>query len=131
MADDNAELFRRCGEAVSGDDEAALLELIDDDVEVIPRRSATEGAFRGPAGVRAFLADNRESFDRFETQYEEINDLGDGRVLAIGTILVRGRGSGIEMKVPSAVIATFRDGRVLSFRDYVERDQALAAAGLA
>ena len=111
-------------------DEPALLELVDDDVEVIPLRSATEGAFRGRDGVRAFLADNRESFDRFEAHYEEIRELEDGRVLAIGTVLVRGKESGIETEVPSAVIATFRDGLLLRFRDYREREQALAAAGL-
>jgi ketosteroid isomerase-like protein len=127
----NPDLFRRCGEAVTKDDETALLDLMDADVEVIALRSGTEGAFRGHDGVRAFLADNRESFDRYETRYKEVKDLGDGRVLAIGTVLVRGRESGIETEVPSAVIATFRDGLLVRFRDCSERKKALEAAGLA
>jgi ketosteroid isomerase-like protein len=127
----NTDLFRSCAEAVTSDDEASLLELMDIDVEVLALRSGTEGAFRGHDGVRAFLADNRESFDRYETRYEEVKDLGDGRVLALGTILVRGRESGIETEVPTAVIAAFRDGLLVRFTDYRERKRALEAAGLA
>jgi ketosteroid isomerase-like protein len=131
MAEDNAELFRRCAQAVTSDDEASLLELTDADIEVVALRSGTEGAFRGHDGVRAFLADNRESFDRYEARYEEVKDLGDGRVLALGTIHIRGRESGIETEVPTAVIATFREGLLVHFMDYAEREKALAAAGLA
>jgi ketosteroid isomerase-like protein len=45
-------------------------------------------------------------------------------------IHIRGRGSGVETDVPTAVVATFRDGRVVSFKDYGDRDGAFAAAGL-
>jgi ketosteroid isomerase-like protein len=130
MAEDNVELFRRCAQAVTDDDEASLLELTDYELEVVALRSGTEGAFHGHEGVRAFLADNRESFERYEARYEEVKDLGDGRVLALGTIHIRGRESGIDTEVPTAVIATFRDGLLVQFVDYSERDKALEAAGL-
>jgi ketosteroid isomerase-like protein len=57
--------------------------------------------------------------------------VGDGKVLAFGTIRIRGRGSGVETEVPSAVLVTVRDGRVTYFKDYGDRLAALEAAGLA
>src|SRR2546423_15641975 len=77
------------------------------------------------------MADNQENFERFEPDYRDVRDLGD-RVLAIGTIRVRGRGSGVETDIPAAGIATFNeDGRLVRWEDFRERHLALEAAGLA
>lgn len=130
MAEDNAELFRRGAELFARGDEA-VLELIDENAELITLRSATEGAFRGHQGVRAFFADNRESFDLYEPQFDEVRDLGDGRVLGLGSIRIRGRGSGVVTEAQMAIVAEFRDGRMTYYRDYGDRQAALEAAGLA
>ena len=126
----NTDLFLRAAELVSRGAAAALLEITDENLELEPRRAATEGMFRGHDGVRSFLQDTRESFESFELDYTDLRDLGDGRVVALGMIHIRGRGSGVETDVPTAVVATFRDGRVVSFKDYGDRDGAFAAAGL-
>ena len=60
-----------------------------------------------------------------------MRELPDGRVLALGSIRIRGRGSGVETNVPTAVIASIEEGRMIRFKDYGEYSQALAAAGLA
>lgn len=112
----NIELFQRCAETANRDDEAALLEITDENIELEPRRAATEGIFRGHDGIRRFLEDTRESFDRFELDYRDVRDLGEGRVIGVGVIHIRGRGSGLETEVPTAVIASFRDGRMTSSR---------------
>lgn len=131
MPSDNLELFNRAVRAVNEDDERALLELITDDAEIFALRSVTEGPYIGPEGLRAFLADNRESFDLFRLNYEDVRDLGDGRVLAIGKVRIRGKGSGVETDVPSAQVITIRDGRIAHLHDYRDADKALEAAGLA
>jgi ketosteroid isomerase-like protein len=131
MAAEDVELIRRAVRAWSEFDEEKALELASEDIEFFALRSATEGTYRGHQGVRAFFADNRESFDLFEPRYDDIRDLGEGRVLGIGSIRIRGRGSGVETDVPSAVIITVRDGRIVHFRDYGDRQAALEAAGLA
>ena len=74
----NIELFQRCAETANRDDEAALLEITDENIELEPRRAATEGIFRGHDGIRRFLEDTRESFDRFELDYRDVRDLGEG-----------------------------------------------------
>lgn len=50
-------------------------------------------------------------------------------MLALGTLRVRGRGSGIETDVPAAIAATFRHG-ITHLKDYADHDQALEAVGL-
>jgi ketosteroid isomerase-like protein len=62
-------------------------------------------------------------------RFAEVCDLGD-QVLALGTLRVTGTGSGIEIEVPLAIVASFRDGLVTSLKDYGDKDRALAAVGL-
>jgi ketosteroid isomerase-like protein len=127
---DHVELFRRGERAMNKGDERGLLEIVSEDAELLTLRSGTEGAYRGHNGVRAFMADNRENFDLFQLDYEDVRDLGGGRVLGIGSLRVRGKGSGLETDVPTAAIATYRDGLLIRFEDYGDRRKALAAAGL-
>ena len=64
-----------------------------------------------------------------QIRYADIRDLGD-RLLALGTLSVTGMGSGIEIEVPLAVVASFRDGLITHFKDFGDWDRALEAAGL-
>ena len=95
-----------------------------------PLRSATEGAFVGHEGMRRFLADTAETFELFKATYTDVRDLGEDRLLAIGTIRMRGRGSGVESDVLSAAIVEFRDGRMMRYKDYGDARLALQKAGL-
>ena len=88
-----------------------------------------EGAYHGHAGLRGFLADNQANFEVFRFDLSDVRDLGD-RVLAIGTIHIRGRGGGVETDIPVAGVATYRDGKLTRWEDFRERDRALEAAGL-
>jgi hypothetical protein len=106
----------------------SLLGVFDHDVEWLPRRAATEGAYRGLAGIERFVADTSEVFEKFEPRYEYA-DLGD-RVLAWGHIHVRARGSGIETDIESGGIVDFREGKVLRWEDFGTKEKALEAAGL-
>ena len=42
----------------------------------------------------------------------------------------RGRGSGIELEADTAVVFEVRDGRVVRIEGYMDRAQALEAAGV-
>jgi ketosteroid isomerase-like protein len=112
-----------------GDVDAALRD-IDPAAVFEPQRTATEGAFIGHEGMRRFGNDTEEMFDYFHPEYTEVRDLGDS-VLAIGTLTVRGRGSGAEVQIPMAFLAEFRDDRVVRMKDFGEVAAALEAAGLA
>lgn len=130
VSQEDVELFRRAIDAVNRGDEDAWLEAIHPDATFAPIRASVEGVYRGHAGIRRFLADNRESFESFRLDYTDIRDLGDDRLLAIGTLHLRARASGIETDVPTAAIATSRDGLLVGWKDYGDRKKALEAAGL-
>jgi ketosteroid isomerase-like protein len=127
----HVELFLRGTDAMNRLDANTLLEMVSEETVFEPLRSQTEGAFLGREGMRRFLADTAEAFDLFKATYPDIRDLGDGRLLAIGTLRVRGRTSRVESDVPLAVVAGFRDGMLLHFKDYGDPRLALEAAGLA
>jgi ketosteroid isomerase-like protein len=129
MAPDHVEAFLRGVDAINRVDVAAVLDVVHEETVFEPLRSATEGAFVGPDGMRRFLADTAETFELFKATYTDIRDLGEGRLLAIGTIRMRGRGSGVESDVPSAAIVEFRDGLLARYKDYGDARLALQVAG--
>jgi uncharacterized protein len=129
VSQENVDTFRRNNEAVSrGDIEAALVAL-DPDIEFIPRRAAVQGVYRGHEGMRQFFGENVESFDLYQVSYQEFRHLDD-RLLAFGTVRVRGKESGVEVTTPTAMVATFRDGKIVRAEDFGERSEALKAVGL-
>jgi ketosteroid isomerase-like protein len=130
MSDESVELVRRALEEWNRGErsEARVRAFWHPDVEFLPRRSATEGPYRGIEGVERFIADTEETFERFEQHYEVV-DLGE-RVLVSGQIHVRARGSGIETDVPAACVLEFRDGKIVRWEDFGSKDKALEALGL-
>jgi ketosteroid isomerase-like protein len=124
------EAFLRGVDAINRLDVHAVLALTHEECVFEPLRSQTEGAFVGHEGMRRFLADTAQTFEMFKATYPELRDLGDERLLAIGTIRMRGRESGVETDVLSAAIVEFRDGRMLSYKDHARRELALQVAGL-
>jgi ketosteroid isomerase-like protein len=128
MSRENVDVVRRLLEAQERDDLPAALECLDPDVDWIPLRAATEGSYRGLEGVEKFYADTRENFEVFEPHFE-LSALGD-RVLAWGTIHVRGSGSGVETDIPTGGVFDVRDGRIVRWQDFGSKEKALEAVGL-
>ena len=126
MSQEIVDAFRRGTDAINRG-ELDIEELIH--VVFEPLRSRTEGPFVGHEGMRRFVADTAEMFEVFNASYPDIRDLGD-RVLAIGSIRMRAKVSGVETDVPTAVIAEFRDGLVWRFKDYGDLRSALHAVGV-
>jgi ketosteroid isomerase-like protein len=129
MSRENVERFRRLIEALNRADVEAALRDVAEDVVVNALRSAVEGEYHGHDGVRAFFADNAETWELMQIDYTELRDLGD-RVLAIGTLRVRGRGAGVETEVSTAGVATFAAGKMTRWEDFGDRRTVLGALGL-
>jgi len=130
MSQENVEILERLIDALGRGDVDEVLSLVTEDVVWIAARSAVEGAFHGHDGMRRFCSDNAESFDVFRLgTSEELRDLGD-RVLAVGTLHIRGRGGGVETDFPVAGIATFDGGKLSRWEDFRYRELALEAVGM-
>lgn len=139
MSQANVDSFLKCAEAFNRFAEApekaadpedvnTWLAFYDPDVRFEPQQAALQGTYVGREGVGQWLADLAEHYSGGSLHFADVRDLGDS-VLALGTLRVKGRGSGIETEVPVAITATFRDGLVAHFKDYGDARQALEAVG--
>lgn len=120
--------FRRGMNAFGRGDVEAALEDIHPEVEFIPMRAAVQGAFHGHEGMRKFFRDNEENFESFHVSYPDVRHVGENRMVAVGTLTVRGKASGVEAEVPSAVVLDFRDGKLVRFEEAGDERSAMTVA---
>ena len=84
----------------------------------------------GREAMRRYIQDWVDMFDDITNVPEELLDLGDDRVLAVQHVTGRAKGSGIETELRYAVVYTLRDGKIVRAREYIDRQQAVEAAGV-
>jgi hypothetical protein len=125
------EAFNRMSETAEANLEAlrGFLGIMDPEIQFEPQQAALEGGYVGHVGVIRWLADLAEHYAGGHMDLPDIRDLDD-RVLALGTLRVTGRGSGIETEVPVAFVARLRDGLMTECKDYGDKSRALEAAEL-
>jgi ketosteroid isomerase-like protein len=131
MSEENVEMVRRAFEAYAqGDLDRAVADFAPDCVYTasgaIPGRS---GDFRGPEGYREFFGWLRSEFDDADAEIDELIDVGD-QVVVGSTLRGRGRQSGAEAHVTFWQIWTVEDGRFVRGQGFMNRAEALEAAGL-
>ena len=84
--------------------------------------------YHGADGYRRFWQLWLDAFENIRWDLEEILDLGD-KVLVTARQSGRGSGSGVAVSESWFQLFTFRRGLVLRQEDFVDRDEALRAAG--
>ena len=137
MSEENVDRFLEATEVfnrIAGGDAASVpdyLRFVDPGVRFEPQQTALQGSYIGHEGVLKWFTDLADAYElgSGRVEYTRVRDAGD-QVVAIGTLHLRGKTSGIETEVPVAVVASLRDGLITEFRDYGDKDQALEAAGL-
>jgi ketosteroid isomerase-like protein len=125
----NADIVRDAVSAMQTRDVERVAALCTPDIEFSPLRAGITGAFIGAEGIAAFWKDTQETFDKFEINYDTYEQLEDGRVLATGTFVTRGRGSTVETEVHSAAVFSFREGKISRMYDYGDERLAREAVG--
>jgi ketosteroid isomerase-like protein len=96
-----------------------------------PPPPGMDEVYHGHDGVRRFWRQWLSSWDRVAFEHERFVDAGD-HVVVFQRMDARGRTSGVETDFGDyAQVWTLRDGKVVSMRFYADRDEALAAAGVA
>ena len=131
MASEELEAVKEAFERWNSGDRTVDMETVDPDVELhTPLSSTRGGPYRGHDGLRQWLTDIDGQFEVWELQVDEWRELGGGRVLGLGAIHARGRGSGIELDQPLAWLFAFRDGKVVRYDAFYSHAEGLSAAGL-
>jgi ketosteroid isomerase-like protein len=85
--------------------------------------------FRGHSEVIKGFEDYFETWERIELRPEEIIDTGDELIVFVHEV-ARGRESGIVVETDTGTVSSFRDGKIIRVRSYMDRAEALEAAGL-
>jgi ketosteroid isomerase-like protein len=133
MSQANVEAFERSIEAYNHNDVEGLLACLDAEIEWRPVLPVVLGGrttvYRGHDGIREMLGDLDEILEERHLDFSEIHDVGD-RVVAVGRLTIRGRGSGLRTESPFGWLGEFSDGKTTSIRTYLNPDEALQLAGL-
>ncbi len=129
MSQENVELFKEYIEKFNRGDVAGALRYGHPEIRFEHRLVELQGEVTGIDAVRDWFEDAINLFDRWTVDCDDYRDLGD-RVLALGTARALGKESGVEVEMPYTVLAKFKDGLVIDFTDYGDREKALEAAGL-
>ncbi len=130
MSEENVELVRRALEALKRRDRTTWLAVHDDDFELVPIRDFPEAGVRGPEAAWDFNLKAFEAFERVPIDDAELVDAGADKVLAHPQYGVRGRGSGASVEFDYWLVFSVRQGKILRTQWFVDRAEALEAAGL-
>src|SRR6476659_4010496 len=131
MSRENVDIVKRFVDAFNRRDLNALMDTATLDLAFSPALAGTidDNRFQGREGMRAYFADVDSAWEEFRLIVDEYRDLGD-RVLTLGRLEGRGRGSGAVVETPQGAVGDFRDGKLSSVRSYLDHGEALRAAGL-
>ena len=86
--------------------------------------------FRGREAVMAYWNEIGEAWESLRYEPERVVGVDDV-VLALWRETARSRHSDVELESSTATIFRIRDGRIIEVRGYMDRDEALRAAGVA
>jgi ketosteroid isomerase-like protein len=132
MSQENVEIVRRWWEGFS-DDGMPPLTLCDEEIEIrMPPDFPVRGLYQGHEGVRRWRDQVFDIFDDARVEPEEIVDVHDDgtTVLMLLRAIGTARHSGIKVDHEWAAIWTIQDGKLLRAQGYLNRAEALEAAGL-
>ena len=123
----------RCGfEGFNRGDIEAVLEMCDPLIEWLPPAELPGvSVYHGHQGVREAAQDMRDVFGALRAEPEEIVDAGD-RVVVLFCWRGQGRGSGVSLDLvgEQAAVFTMRNTKAIRAQWYIDRSDALKAAGL-
>ena len=131
MSRENVEIVRKLFAALNrGDRETAIGFAHPEVVLDATRQVFNPKTYVGKDGLRQWLADTDDVWEGMQTEQNEFIDAGD-RVVVIGRLVGKGKGSGVEVGSPNGTILTIRGGLLIrSETGYTDRREALEAAGL-
>jgi len=100
------------------------------DAEIVSPKGEMFGqVYRGHEGLRRYLSEFAAAFEAPSFEVEDLIDAG-ACVVEIGQVSARGRHSGAEARRRIASLYSLRAGLVFKHVIYLDRAEALAAAGL-
>ena len=130
MSQENVEIVKRIVEAWSAGNFDAARNALDPDITWHdPPQQPGVITRHGFAGVEGSFRNWLSAWDDYRYELGELTDAGE-KVLMIGRQHGRGKGSRVEVSSDLLQVWTLRDGKVVEMRMFMDRAEALQAAGL-
>ena len=131
MSTENVERIRQGFEAMARGDVETVVALADPEIQFVNPEYAIEGGTRfGLGGYRTALQNTLDAFDVLRFEIDEIVEAGD-KVVVLGTWSARGKGSGVSLDgLHFGHVFTLRDDKLIRHEWFLDRAEALRAAGL-
>ncbi|HEV2923074.1 MAG TPA: nuclear transport factor 2 family protein [Solirubrobacteraceae bacterium] len=104
------------------------------DIELVWADGPEPGRWTGLADVSARWRDFASAWEHYHIEADEFRELGDERVLVLTRVGGKGKTSGLDltqMGTAGANLFDLRDGKVMRYVSYYDRERALADLGLA
>jgi ketosteroid isomerase-like protein len=135
MSKENLQVVRSMFQTLGSGDWTAPFDQLDPAMQMDTTRAPLEGLsglYSGREQVLGFWAEWLEAWGEQDIAEPELIDAGDQAFAWVDTHRLRGRGSGAEVDMPPyGWVITFRNGKAVSATMFVDRNEALEAAGLA
>ena len=128
----DAAVIRELCDALNANDAERLTRLTHPDVVQYGTRGGIdqERVFRGREAVMGYWNEMAEAWEALRFDPERLIEAGD-LVVAFWRERARSRHSDLELESNTATIFRLRDGKVVEVRGYLDREEALQAAGVA
>jgi ketosteroid isomerase-like protein len=131
MSQENLELVRRCVEAWSTGDREKLAGYLHPDVVFHSAITNIVGeTVAGREAILGLLDRWAEEWSTLRWEVDEYIDAGEGRVVTLHRVIAKGRASGIELDRELGGVWDIQEGLIIREWIYLDRDEALEAAGL-
>ena len=117
---------------VVAQDTAAMADMLDPEVVWFGTHGGLDESqvLRGPAAVLEYMLEIQEPWEEFGVEIEQVIEAGDAVVVFMRET-GRARHGGPEVQNDTAMIFKVRQERVVEITGYLDRDEALRAAGAA
>jgi len=131
MSQENVEIVRQFSERSARMDWDGVADLVDPNVV----QHGTAGGMdegrvlRGLTEIRQDYESVEKTWDEHQIEPQEFIDAGD-RVVVFLREYQRGKRSGIELTIDTAVVVDLLDGRIVRIQGFMDRAAALKAVGL-
>ena len=137
MSQENVEVVKRAIAAVNHRDVDRYLACCTEDIQMRTPFAPIEGVYEGADAIRRFFANIQDTSPDFRIEVERLDSIAPNRVLAFIRVTGTGRASGLAnlghttaTDTPAVNIYDLTDGKIRRIRIFLDRQEALEAAGL-
>jgi ketosteroid isomerase-like protein len=128
MSDGPLDVARRGYACWTAGDIDGMLDLATPDFQFVPAIAASVegGSIKGHDEFRSFFADLDETWETFRISADDFREVA-GRVMSIGRLTAKGRGSELELDQPIYSVLWFRGDRIARMQSFLDESAAQAA----